>query len=347
MKSAAKDWNVIFIISDQHRRDASGCYGHKIVKTPGIDRVAETGALFLNAYTPAPLCGPARSAVMTGTHVHTSGGFTHPQDEQLNDLPTLGSVFRDAGYATAAIGKVHIHGESAERDLGFDERALRYYTYGMRDYIKAIGQKNVDKYNGDRPTYNPDNAPVELKDELMFDNLVTDRVIEFIEKNKDKKFFTWMGLEKPHPQLYAPARFHDMYDPKDMELPETAHDPVGDIPETTQRRKWGRGADHMTDEQTKGTAAAYYATWRYVVASHCRPCQLVHQAHVYCAYAFFVALFSIVVFAVAWARIIDNRIAFGAYGSVAPLSLMLFIASYTPFPALIHRLPSAPHYLVE
>ncbi len=91
--------------------------------------------------------------------------------------------------------------------------------------------------------------------------------------------------------------------------------------------------------------AAYYTTWRYVAA--CRPCQLVHQAHVYCAYAFFAALLGVVVFAVAWARVIDSRVAFGAYGAMAPLSLMLFIASYTPFPALIHRLPSAPHYLVE
>ena len=104
---------------------------------------------------------------MTGTHCHTCGGFTHQQTWPLRDLPTMGTVFRDAGYATGTIGKVHISGEDEARDFGFDERALRIYTYQWREYIEAIGQDNVDRYatynEGSRvprrPPYNPANDP--------------------------------------------------------------------------------------------------------------------------------------------------------------------------------------------
>ena len=62
--------NFLVIMSDEHRRDAMGCMGHPMVKTPNLDRLATRGALFTNAYTPSPMCVPTRAAVACGDHVH-------------------------------------------------------------------------------------------------------------------------------------------------------------------------------------------------------------------------------------------------------------------------------------
>ena len=65
-----KPTNVLYIISDQHNRAASGCYGHPLAQTPNIDRLAERGTRFDNAYTNCPICVPARASLATGQYVH-------------------------------------------------------------------------------------------------------------------------------------------------------------------------------------------------------------------------------------------------------------------------------------
>ncbi len=186
--------NVVFLFSDQHRRDASGCYGHPQVRTPNIDRLAADGVRFTQAYAAAPICHPGRSALMSGRQVHRCCDPT--TSKQLLDLslPNLGTIFREAGYVTGAFGKVHVPGEDEEHDLGFDERALRIYTPMHNDYQHTIGLENFWKYASYLPRYrppsnppprngiNPTNAPIELEDELIFDHMVADRSIEFMRK---------------------------------------------------------------------------------------------------------------------------------------------------------------------
>ena len=64
-----KPSNLLFILSDQHTRDITGCYGHPVVRTPSIDRLAERGARFTSAYTNCPICVPARASLATGDTV--------------------------------------------------------------------------------------------------------------------------------------------------------------------------------------------------------------------------------------------------------------------------------------
>ena len=271
MKPRAADTNVLFIISDQHKRDVTGCYGHPVVRTPNIDRLAAGGVRFDHAYCQCPLCGPSRSSIMTGTHCHTCRGLTHTQLETLRVMPTLGTVFREAGYVTGSIGKVHVRGEDEVRDLGFDERALRYYTYGYRDYVDAIGAENVDRYNAyrkgagcpRRPVYNWDNVPIAMDEPLMYDALVVDRCVDFMTEHKDERWFLWAGLEKPHPEWYAPAEYHAMYDPAVMTIPETAHEKPERVPAAVEHL---RITDRVTDDQVRGALAAYYANVTYLDA---------------------------------------------------------------------------------
>ena len=72
--------NLLFIMSDEHSVKASGCYGHPIVKTPNIDRLAASGTRFENAYTNCPICTPARAGFATGRYIHEIGNWdnAHP-----------------------------------------------------------------------------------------------------------------------------------------------------------------------------------------------------------------------------------------------------------------------------
>lgn len=65
-----KPANMLIIMSDEHTRDITGCYGDPIVKTPNIDALAASGIKFVNAYTNSPICVPARASFATGRYVH-------------------------------------------------------------------------------------------------------------------------------------------------------------------------------------------------------------------------------------------------------------------------------------
>jgi choline-sulfatase len=268
-------YNIVLIVTDQQRMDACGCYGNKIVKTPNIDKIAERGIRFSNAYCPSPLCAPSRASYITGRHVSHHGALTHfingkdpgiPGNPGVTYSETLGSMFRKAGYATAAIGKMHVHGETKkEEDLGFSVRAHRFYTYSYQDYIDAVGQENVDKYlcgkaSNDKCKYNYENRPVDLEERFMQDSLTTESSIKFITDNKNKPFFIHVGLEKPHPAWFTQPRYHAMYDPDKIAIPETAdyswkNDPLASILEG-----WGwKDKSRPTEKEIKNSVAAYYA----------------------------------------------------------------------------------------
>ncbi len=265
--------NVLLIISDQHQRDATGCYGHQVVRTPNIDRLAARGVTFTSAYCQSPLCAPSRASLLTGTHVHTCEAWSGRTGKPIRELPTLSGLLREAGYATGSIGKVHIVGEKKDgRDLGFSERALRYYTYGRQDYIDAVGAEKAARYipaGGDDPLrtdyMNRGNVPVDLEDPDIFDDLVVERSIRFMEDHRDGPFFLWAGLEKPHPHWYAPKRFHEMYDPAAMELPATLEKKPGGFPTISWKKL--QEVENYGEEEIRNCIAAYYANVTYMDSS--------------------------------------------------------------------------------
>jgi len=82
-----KPTNLLYIISDQHSYDAMGCYGSDLVQTPNLDRLAERGTRFTNAYTNCPICVPVRAALATGRYVHRDGFWDngHPYNGSVNN----------------------------------------------------------------------------------------------------------------------------------------------------------------------------------------------------------------------------------------------------------------------
>jgi len=261
--------NVLLIMSDQHRMDAAGCYGHPIVQTPNLDRLASEGIRFTQTYCQSPLCVTSRGSMLTGQFPHTCRAYTHRDAPLPDGTPTLGSLFREAGYATGAIGKLHVHGETRTRDLGFDDRQMRLYTYQFEDYIAAVGEAAVDAYATYRKplaryqtTYNPTNSGISIPEPKMYDALVVDRCVAFLEQHRDAPFFLWAGIEKPHPDWTVPEAYHRRYDPDRIPLPETVFETRRDMPEAWYRST--RQAWCFDIPEIHRCMAAYYANVTYM-----------------------------------------------------------------------------------
>lgn len=116
---AADPPNVLFIISDD-LNNALGCYGHPIVQSPNIDRLADRGLRFDHAYCQMPFCNPSRSSLLASLYPEQTGIYSNNVliREPFPNIVTLPELFRENGYYTARVGKIfHVH---APPDIGTD-----------------------------------------------------------------------------------------------------------------------------------------------------------------------------------------------------------------------------------
>ena len=224
-QNKAEKPNVVFIISDQHKLEATGAYGSQLSITPNIDNLAKTGVLFNNCYTPTPVCAPARASLLTGMYPYANGAIYHKAPVAMPDgkiknigsgilretgyregVVTLAEVLKAQNYVSAAPGKMHVHGElqnDVDEDhkegnsMGFDEVSLRYYTYfpgghyedevGEDTYMRYRQFKKYnDVYKGGAMHLNEEYVPTLVKnDEDNFDMVVARKSIEFINKRAE------------------------------------------------------------------------------------------------------------------------------------------------------------------
>ncbi len=109
--------NLLIIMSDEHQARAMGCAGHPFVRTPCMDSLAATGMRFVNAYTPSPICVPARASFATGLPVHKTRLWDNAMPYE-GSIPGWGHALQRAGVAVESIGKLHYRAE--EDPAGFD-----------------------------------------------------------------------------------------------------------------------------------------------------------------------------------------------------------------------------------
>ena len=103
-------YNVILLMTDQHRWDCLGCYGNPVIKTPNLNRLAKEGTLFSNGYTAVPSCIPARACLLTGMNQWKTGilGMGRGQKKMGTGFDhTLPGELTAAGYQTQGVGKMH------------------------------------------------------------------------------------------------------------------------------------------------------------------------------------------------------------------------------------------------
>ena len=251
--------NVLFIISDEHQARALSCAGHAIVRTPNIDRLAARGTRFTAAYTPCPICVPARASLATGRYVHEIGYWDNAMGYD-GRVPGWGARLQAAGVRVESIGKLHY----ANRDAatGFDRQhhpmhlaegvgqvwgSVRDPIPGARDDIIRFGEVGAgwSKYNA-------------------YDQTIRDAAVAWLRDaaRDERPWMLFVGFVAPHFPLIAPQRFVDLYPPAAMPLPRLTpqngyvRHPWLAAQETFMPTDVEFGAD---DDKRRRAVSAYYA----------------------------------------------------------------------------------------
>ncbi len=183
--------NIVFILADDYGLDGVGCYGSDRFKgkTPNLDRLAETGTRFTQAYAP-PLCGPSRCTIMTGRYVFRSGGVTNQTagGPSFRNEPSVARTLREAGYATGMAGKWRQMGDTPG-DWGFDEW-LTDPTAGGWYWQKS---------------YTKDGRLVETKQEFYGPDVCMDFTRDFLQRHHAQPFYFYFPTHLIHgPILRTP-----------------------------------------------------------------------------------------------------------------------------------------------
>lgn len=221
--SAGTPWNILWIMTDEQRCDSLGCYGSAWAYSPAVDGIASRGVRFENAYTPAPLCVPARTSMVTGRYPSRHGVWSNAEIGTPIEHSLLAD-FAEAGYETASFGKSHyschqeVHLFETEIDRWYSD-AVQPEAYGTGYDEAAFG---VVKY--DSPYTNWILAGRFPEDEEQkSEALAVKEAIEWLHGRGrgegENPFLLRVSFNAPHTPVAPPEAWLDRINPELMDLP--------------------------------------------------------------------------------------------------------------------------------
>jgi len=200
--------NVLLIYVDDLGYGDLGCYGHPIIQTPNIDKLAKEGLRLTQHYAPSALCSPSRAALLTGRTPYRTGVESWiPEDTGIylhKQETTIAELLKDQGYTTAIIGKWHLNSdlgnpeEPQPSDHGFD------YSFGNNAFQTPTNR-------------NPDNLFRNRKAlgvvEGFTSQIYANESIAWLKERKEREepFFLYLAMNEPHTPLENPDSFNEMY----------------------------------------------------------------------------------------------------------------------------------------
>ncbi len=259
--------NVLFIACDD-LNCALGCYGHPLVKSPNIDRLARMGVRFERAYCQYPLCNPSRASLMTGRRPDATGvqdNATHFRSN-LPNVVTLPQHFRRHGYFAARVGKMFHYG--VPNDIGYsgldDPRAWEMIVNPSgRDKADQAKVRNltpkITNLGGALTLMVADGA-----DDEQTDAKIAAEAIRILETRRDRPQFLAVGFFRPHVPCVAPKKWFDMYPLDRLALPKEPADDRKHHPEaayTVRPPHYG-----LDEAKQKEFLQSYYAAVSFVDA---------------------------------------------------------------------------------
>ena len=210
--------NVIVIYSDDQGAIDLNCYGSKDLETPNIDQLARSGTMFTNFYA-SPVCSPSRASLLTGLNPQRAG--LPGNASELNDavgMPsdrfTMAEMFKNAGYATAHIGKWHLgyKPEMAPNAQGFD-LSFGHMAGCIDNYSHFFywnGPNKHDLYRNGKEVYYPGQ---------FFPDLMLKESSQFMTASKKKPFFMYFAINLPHYPYQGDPKWLEYYNKKGLAYP--------------------------------------------------------------------------------------------------------------------------------
>ena len=198
--------NIIYIMSDDHDKDAISAYNKTLMQTPQIDRLAKEGMLFQKAFVGNSICGPVRATVLTGQHSHKNGHIDNLVRFDSSKI-TLPKLLQQAGYQTAIVGKWHLK----SLPTGFDFWKV---LPGQGLYF----QPRLINMNNDTATYKG-----------YATDVITDEALGWLDRrDKTKSFFLMLHHKAPHRYFFPPLKYIQAFHKKQFPEPSTLYlDTVG------------------------------------------------------------------------------------------------------------------------
>lgn len=272
--------NVLLITADQMRGDALGCNGNSFIRTPHLDALATRGVTFTNASSPNPICVPGRACITTGNYPHVctqvknNGGFIDPGQIKI------AQHFSDAGYMTAAIGKLHyvpyappgqkrlLHGfeycelcESGRVLSLYDPRGTLRGVEDYHDYLVDVGFGGYERAHaiGNNDVHaGPSALPAEHHEESWVASRSIAKLEDHLARNPDRPFFMWSSFAKPHSPYDPPEPYNRAYDPREVPPPAGSAELLGDRDPMIRTWPVAYGWERMSPQAVQYSRAHYY-----------------------------------------------------------------------------------------
>lgn len=231
--------NILLIHADQFRHDCLGVAGHPLVQTPHLDRLAADGVRFTHAFTPIPVCTPARASLLTGTWPARHGFLANAETELVPPpavtLPTFTALLHQAGYFVGHVGKWHVHPRLAPTAFGCD---LYVPERGYHAWRAAQGLPPKPFTNGffgeTDPHITPEQSALAWGADQTIATLAT-------AAESGRPFFLRWDPSEPHLPNVVPEPYASLYSPTDIPPWPGFADPLTNKPyiQHKQRRTWG------------------------------------------------------------------------------------------------------------
>ena len=264
--------NVIVIMADQLKATALNLYGNSFCETPSMERLAREGVLYENAFTPHPLCVPARISLWTAQYPHTHGGR---RNETLMPPEAVHAfkLWKNEGFLTGLIGKNHCFQQKEDVELfdvwceiehlGLPKDAE---NRGM-DWVRPTASiHKAHEIRRSMPKRSPriycatSNYPLED----YSTSLVAHQTVRFLEENQDQPFALWVSFPDPHAPYEVPEKYRAMFPPEKIKLPPWIEGEFDNAPERNQVLHRILGMEEDSHEDVYEVMGTYYAMIRFL-----------------------------------------------------------------------------------
>ncbi|MEM9059375.1 MAG: sulfatase-like hydrolase/transferase [Pseudomonadota bacterium] len=253
--------NLLILMSDEHQARAMSCRDHPVVQTPNLDALAARGTTFTNAYTPSPICVPARASFATGLYVHQTRLWDNAMPYS-GQIPGWGHALQAGGVPVESIGKLHYR--AAEDPAGFDTEHIPMMVAGGTGMVWASIRKGNERVLMPSRMLGDYIGPGESK-YTEYDAAVVRQTRDWLAAAPDRPWCLYVGLVAPHFPLVVPPEFFELYPTADLP-PAKLHPTDGH-----RRHPWvelqsdlDRSEDKFRDPQERLAAMSAYfglCTW--------------------------------------------------------------------------------------